>query len=267
MKDLSENKHLSEEQIAEIADAINSGDLSSIAQVYLDHIKECDQCADEAMLISEVSEMPDIGRMPSKTSTNRSIKIFAAFAASIALILASYYIFIKPESNNSNIAESTDNIDTIKKAVDVKDEAIAEIDTIVKTPDEELKNKIINQNKIQEEIERNQNQYAFSENKELENLFQRFNSAPMRNGEFKIISDSILKIEPKDSIHIEWEDSYLSYSIQIIDNQGNKIISKDNLITNYKSKSTLDAGLFYWKLLDEDYNLVYCGKILVGEVE
>jgi hypothetical protein len=261
MKDSSENNHLSEEQIAEVADAINSNDLSSISQEYLDHIKECDQCADEILFISEISEMPDIGIIPVKKSTDNNVKIFLAFAASVALILASYYIFISPSSNSSNIAEITD---TIEKAVDSNNikEVIAEIDTAVKISEED-ENKIIDQNKIQQEIDKEQNQYAFEENEELEDLFQRFNSASMRNGELKIISDSILNISSTDSIHIEWKESAINYSIQIIDNQGKEIITKDNLKSNYQSKTTFKSGLYYWKLLDEDYNLVYCGKILV----
>lgn len=260
MKDSSENNHLSEEQIAEVADAINSNDLSSISQEYLDHIKECDQCADEILFISEISEMPDIGIIPVKKSTDNNVKIFLAFAASVALILASYYIFIKPNPTNSNIATTTDTIDKVDSN-NIK-EVIAEIDTAVKISEEE-ENKIINQNKIQQEIEKEKNQYAFEENKELEDLFKRFNSASMRNGELKIKSDSIIKISSEDPILIEWEKPYLSYSIQIIDNQGNEIISKDNLKSNFEAKTSLKLGLYYWKLLDEDYNLVYCGKILV----
>jgi len=261
MKDITENNHLNEEQIAEIADAMNNSDLDSLPKNYLDHIRDCDQCADEVMLISEIVESPKIMQNQSTKNTDRSIKIFLAFAASVALILASYYIFIKPESINSNIAETNDTIENIIN----NNENIAEIDTIIVSDKEE--NEIVNQDKIKHEINREKNQIAFKEHPELEDLFNRFNSSAMRNADLKIKSDSVLKISTNDSIHIEWEKSEFNYIIQIIDNQSKELIVKDNLKSNFKSNNTLKSGLYYWKILDEDYNLLYCGKILVVEAK
>lgn len=265
MKDINENSHLNEEQIAEIADAMNKSDLDSLPKHYLDHIKDCDQCADEVMLISDIVESPEIMQNSSTKNTDRSIKLFLAFAASIALILASYYIFIKPQSPNPNMAETND---TIINKINNNDN-IAEIDTLIKV-DKDIDNdkeesEIVNKNIIRKAIENEKNQIAFQEHKDLEELFNRFNTSTMRNAVLKIKSDSILEISTNDSIHIEWEKSDFSYSIQILDNQAKELIVKDDLESNFKSNNTLDLGLYYWKILDEDYNLVYCGKLLVVE--
>ncbi|MFW6202759.1 MAG: hypothetical protein ACOC30_00510, partial [Marinilabilia sp.] len=52
--------------------------------------------------------------------------------------------------------------------------------------------------------------------------------------------------------------------IEILDNKGDRIL-RDVTTGNRYRVENLGNGLYYWKLISSDYDLLFCGRIRVGD--
>lgn len=78
------SKHLTEEQIAFCAEAINSGKYSSIANNIQDHLIQCNECASEVVMVAEISGEMNFEELKKKKLKSDFKRIFYSIAASFA---------------------------------------------------------------------------------------------------------------------------------------------------------------------------------------
>ena len=301
----SDNKHtrehLTEEQIAVYAEALQRGDLKDVPKDIRDHIAECDQCAAEALTIADILADEEKESTDKKADTKTSKKRYLpylAIAASIAVLITVFVV--QPESDKKDqIAgrnESQTEVETKAEAkaeteaeaeAEAKAEAKAEGENTVKdeagaeTMTEAEKNQVA-ETKPQETTEEtiadkpSENAGNDQENKKeilaanyetdpaLEQLVDRYKSGALRGGEIEIKTPSSFEINKGKTAKLEWTNpDNQALLIELYNNQGEKIREKQLSGNSYTLPSDLKAGLYYWKLMNPDFDLLFCGKIMI----
>ncbi len=240
-------KHLNEEQIAMVADALNEGNINSLPIDVKKHLSECNECTDKALFVSEISITNNLDSISPIKNKNNLLKysIYIIAAASIIILFLVFFLK-KPIKVDNNIAFSNDTIiinkhkDTTKTIVNQK-----YID----------KKKLINKTK-------NSNQIAFATNINLENTYKRFSNSEMRSTRLTILSQHSINTKNPSDIYLKWTKPSNPIIIEIFNNNGEKLFTKETNDSILKVNNITSEGLYYWKILDEDYNLLYCGKIV-----
>jgi len=256
-----DKNHLSEEQIAIYAEALATDTSVNLPDDIKKHVKNCEECTSEIHIVSEVlrekyKNSIAEGLNNVKKSTSNSMRYWLA-AASIIIIAALGYLFTRTSNTTDNnlIAIDSTLFETENIAYTYDEVDNSTIDTITTITDNSKEKKVITPKKKEIAI-------AFLANKELDKLVSRFENANMRSKDISIITPSYIKLNKNDSINLQWNNTNNQYlTIEIFDNKGTKITSKTsskNIVTiNEISKN----GLYYWKLINEDYDLLFCGKI------
>ncbi len=242
------NKHLTEEEIAIAAEAMLNDNYDSLPAHTQYHLQACEQCSNEVIAVCSIidgenfsTDKKAITLIPKRKSVS-TLKYILAGAASIALLVSLFFV-LKNDGNSTN--KITRNDDSIMTQPSNK------LDSI--------KQQIIE--KQHDQILKKDNILAYNQNPELEKVYQRFNSTNMRSDELEIVTYGILKNTGSDTTHLRWESNAETFIIQIIDARGKIIEESKN--SNGSIKIKLKHGLFYWKLLDLKFNILYCGKIIV----
>lgn len=243
-----ENKHLNDEQIATVADALNIDNVNSLPADVKNHIAECNECANKALIVSELSY--DYNTKTSITKGYRTKNRFLKFsiivlaAASIIILFLVFYLQ-KPIKVDNNIAENTDSVKVIEQ-----------IDTSRTLQDQEY----IVEEKIKTTL--NSDLIAFAENDKFEKNFCRFANSATRSSIVTILSPQIIEVKNNTEIKIEWIMTDSPLFIEVFDNNGNKLLSEETSNSFMEINVVKNQGLYYWKVIDEDFNLIYCGKII-----
>lgn len=250
-----ETKHINEEQIAMVADALNAGDVSSLPADVKAHIAKCDDCANKALIVSELTLDNNSNTVNLKNSNTKNpflkYYIYAIAAASIIILFLVFYLQ-KPIKVDNNIADSDDSLRTTEQ-----------VDTNKITPQTAqtvIKEEYIDKEKLKKV--RDKKLVAFVENRKLEDNFCRFSNSEMRSIDLNIISNQTLKIHNTKGLKLEWTKPSSPIIVELFNNKGEKIMSKETNNAFVDINSIEKEGLYYWKLLDEDYNIIYCGKII-----
>jgi len=259
----NENKkvqHLTEEQIAIYAEALATDNSANLSDDIKRHVKECLECSNEILSVSELlreeykNSIADGLNSIKKSSNNKG---FWLAAASIIVIAALGYLFTRtnnaPEKNLMAIDSTIFKTENIAYTYNEVENTITDTNSTI--IDNSKADSVVSPAKKEIAI-------AFLTNKDLDKLVSRFEDASMRSVDIDIITPSDIKISKNDSINLEWNNTNNQYlTIEIFDNKGNKITSK----TSSKSIVTITeiskSGLYYWKLINENYDLLFCGKI------
>lgn len=250
-----ETKHLNEEQIAMVADALNAGNVSSLPADVKAHMAKCEDCANKALVVSELSLGVDSKALTLNNSNAKNrfhnYYIYLIAAASIIVLFLVFYMQ-EPIKIDHNIADSGDSLKTTKQ-VDTNKMAPPSEQTVIKEEyiDKEKLNKL-----------RDKKLVAFVENKKFEENFCRFSNSEMRSVDLNIMSNQILKVHNTKGLKLEWTKPSSPIIVELFNNKGEKIMSEETSDSCMDINSIEKEGLYYWKLLDEDYNLIYCGKII-----
>jgi len=265
----NENKkvqHLTEEQIAVYAEALATDNSANLPDDVKRHVKECLECSNEIQSVSEIlREKYKNSIAEGLNSINKRNKInltlWLGVAASIAFIAALGYFFTKSNGVPENNLMAVDS--TIFNSKTIVSNKIINQDTI--------NNEIIIDSEIKKEsivnsTKKNEILIAFVPNKELEKLSERYKDNAMR-GEEKIITTSEVKsYNTSDSINISLNKSDNQYlTVEVFDNKGTKITQLTTKENSVELNDINEEGLYYWKLINEDYDLLYCGKIIIKD--
>ncbi len=244
------NQHLSEEEIALVAEAINSDSFESLPKDLKAHIVDCDQCAAEVATVSELIDDHDINIKP-KSSLNLFLKIVINIAALLVLLAGLYFIFHEKSIAPSTIAHNSDSTQTTKLTK-------ATIEQFDSKENKEIEQAI---NKNQE----NQLLLAYNENPKLEKIYHRFQEGAMRSSDIKILTDSVLKVNKTKNLNLKWENPYgEELTIEVFNNKGDKILDKTVNKQSLSLTRLQKPGLYYWKIFNSDFDLLYCGKIILS---
>lgn len=241
-------KHLTADQLAQYAEYLQSDKKSLIDENILTHISECDDCAAEAVDFSIISdeiliETPSTNK-PNK-KTNKSF-ILIGIAASIIMIFGIWKL----------IEIATQANDVIK--IDDKKSQIAIVDLDTTKLDSVSENHIKPEQKNKEMIAAN-----MITNPETEKLIENL-KGNMRSDEIRVKSAFEIYSDNGANINLNWENNENTNLNIVLYN--NELIELESAKTNknvYVFKKDLKKGLYYWKLFNDDSDLIFCGKIIV----
>ena len=249
------SKHLTEEQIAFCAEAVNSGKYYFVAKNIQDHLMQCNECASEVVMVAEISGEVNFEKIK-KTKLQKNFKPFFYSIAATFLLFGTIYIVHKFTGSLNNVNAISEN----KSA----EESIHAVDTIL------LKNQIEKHNLPEKTTEKKNptsnraststDQQAYTTHPQLEKLARNYGGS-YRGEEVKVITEGIISTNKTDSL--AWQNSNLELlTIEIYNNKG--VLSFSITTTDNSLKiPDLQNGLYYWKLINQDYDLLFVGKIEV----
>ncbi|MBI9054887.1 MAG: hypothetical protein JEY96_13770 [Bacteroidales bacterium] len=264
-----ENGHLSEEELALYVDAYIAGDLNEIPADLISHAKNCDECANKILSIIEITENLSDEDKSSKDETPTNSKgfffkknYFLQMAASIIFIVGAGLIFLQIKQTKNN---------PIKQYSEVIDSTISSIDSSLVMPEKNIQNTAQSKKDSlkqfkevkNDNLSNNQNLLAFAEDEQLEKLVERYSDSALR-GNFSIKSKSIIEIKSNELLKLEWNnDDKELLILEFFDNKGNKLFESETSESLFATDQFKVKGLYYWKLINEDFDLVFCGKIII----
>lgn len=254
------NGHLSEEEIALYAEALIANKANEIDANFKDHILECDECADKVLSVTEITEDFRAEEQSNLVKTIPLKKIYwLRIAASIVLIAGvGLIIFQVKQVNKPQPPVIADTKDSIITTID-SSKIIKEQTNIIAETENETVDSI-----APEEITQtvNENLLAYAVNENLEKLVNRFIEANLRDS-FSVDIKSLVEIKSNEEIIFELNNNKELFILEFFNNQGEKLFEEETSENNYKTTRLKEPGLYYWKLLNEDFDLLFCGKIII----
>jgi len=254
-------KHLSAEELAIYVEALLNDSIDKVPQEIINHIAECDECASDAIGLYEI-EKDGVQVAAKKPKIRFMYMASAAVAASLLVfLLINFDVFKSSEKGNPIISGNDFPKDTAEEIIDTVKEDIEDTLNKPEKPSEEQKpTEIIKRDlKPEKEILLAAN---FQPNSNLEGLVDRYRGT-LRGEEIEVITPIELRIKENKPIVLKWNtEEDIELSIEVFDNQEVKIDDTTTTEENYKAKIST-KGLYYWKLFNEDFDLIFCGKIVV----
>ena len=253
-------EHLSEEQIAQYAEALAQGNQKYLPKTLIEHVKECDHCADEVMSVYEIisQDRSSVSQPKEKRLSVRPVKWVSVAAGITLLVGLGGYLLFKTDKTNESVLIAD------KQELSSDSQPIAQIIEI----DDAYKKNTLQMPSDQSEVSGNKNNgevllaQAFEPNNSLENLASRFEQEQMRSNDFKLKSEHHKIIPPKADIELSWqaprEDELI---FTLLNNRDSVIVEKKAGKQGVKVSNVSQPGLYYWKLMNADFDLLYCGKI------
>ncbi len=248
--------HLSEEEIALSAEAMIAKDLTQLDIRIRKHLDQCAQCSSEVMMVAELSaEIPDVSIIPIKT--NPIWRYAAMLAASVVLVLLVYNLpglFNSSPNPSAEMAllasdSSASSIDEHK----LEQKSAVDDTTPIQTDDKN--------NSIRTKSILSNNALAYAPNDALESLVSNNRVAYRSDDAIILLSQVEIQFPEIDSL--VWQNpEKILLTIEWYNTQGVLIQSletnKDGIsIPSFKN------GLYYWKLMNEDFDLLGVGKVRV----
>lgn len=229
------NSHFTEQEISSIAEKMINNKYSLVSEEAKIHIDECDFCAEEILTISNLIENKSCNLIEKKgisryfTTKRISIAIVASF---FCISVGTYFLQQVESQSNVNIIDH--NIPTVSENRNF-------------IPKTEKESKLL----------------AYQSNAKLETLVQRFNNN-MRGDLIIVESTSTIESRSND-IELKWNNPDLkNFTLEFFDNQ-NQLISETMINGESYNVTLKDPGLYYWKLLNDDFDMVFCGRILIHQ--
>jgi len=243
--------HLTTEQLALYSELLMEKKLEKVPSEISMHIANCDKCAAEVTELSIILDDSEIYNTKVNKVKQFSIYKYIAIAATLLIPIALWFSF-------NNLSE---NINFAEKPYS-------------KTINTNLQNKVAHtittdsiKNNFKPNISvTNNKQLAFYiPDVETEKLYENF-KGNLRSNDIKILSKNEIKTSIRKQLLLEWENpENITLTVEIFDNGGINIESEDVSSNSYIIKSKFHNGLYYWKLFNEEYDLLFCGKISVKD--
>lgn len=282
-------QHLTEENIAMCAEALDNGTYEQLPITIREHLSQCDQCAEEVLVVADISnELVDFNLKEIKPYRDKKQRIIAwsvSVAAAIAFILL--IIEVGPFNNNDNqdqylsqnheVSEAKKDSDKPEKQTNTEENKENEGEhsqTSSENPDREkyptaslppadtpprdaalppVAEKAADTLKFLAHMEPDEN---------LENLVKRFEGTLRTNNDVSVKSPLTIRAN-ETTITIEWTNPNKNrLIIEVFDNTGNRILETETNEEEYTLRN-LTEGLYYWKLISSDFDLLFCGRIII----
>lgn len=233
-----DNAHLSEENVAQAAEALNSDAYMSLESDIKQHLSFCDDCNAEVLMVSSLLDAEEGDKAlvaDAGTSVRRRLRkrlLSMGAVACVLLLVGISFVYLstddQPELMDNKLSQST-----------------------------------MNEGDSNASVSDDQDLLAFVPNRRLEKMVSRFDGSTTRNCGNKIVSKSMISANV-GSVVLHWESSRNEeLTIEIFDNKENTLLT--NKTSQNFLKSSIDTpGLYYWKLYNQDFDLLFCGKIHVS---
>ncbi|MDA3942655.1 MAG: hypothetical protein PF694_03825 [Bacteroidetes bacterium] len=229
--------HLSPEELALAAE--QTVRQKNLPEAVRNHLDNCDSCKYELMTLIELQE----GNLDHKTVIlQRKSSVWFAAAAVILVLLA---VGVWWTMNNS--PEQSLPLDQITQQLEPSDET-TNAEVVVKDvfAKEENGQPTLN----------NDDQLAlaaFAPNLEMERLTKRYQTEMRNAGNAEVQVDSKM-----DSLHFSWNAEGMLI-FELYNNEG-ELLEEIETTARSASFEVKQAGLYYFKLINEDFDLLWCGK-------
>jgi hypothetical protein len=254
-----DNQHLNEEQIAVCAEAMNKGEYHSLPVELREHLKECTECSNLLLLVSETIEEEVVGAKVNSRVEKRKLFLPFSVAASIVVLVAAGF-YIKSHQQATVLPEVAEVSDTVLPQKTVEPVKIVEA-----KPKKEESAVVTTENKpvIKETAPNTKEMLAYVPNEDLDKLAQRFSSGALRGDVVEVETATEMKTE-KQAIVLQWKNpDKETLIIELYNNKGELVKEYESNSSLLEIKDITTNGLYYWKLINEDFDLLFCGKILV----
>lgn len=242
--------HLTEQEIAQCADALTSGKYDELPGQIKEHLASCDVCAHEVLMVTDFSEKIKL------VSPKRKNKKFWLITSSVAAVIAVLVI----GNTILNKAQRTEQQATVQVLPAQRENT--DVSTEKTTLAEHLKSAGKNEAPAPQKTTKMQKEelLAYSPNDNLEKLAQNF-KGKYRGEDISVITSHEFNCSGTDSLR--WSNpENIGLTVEIYNNKG----IKTNTITSSGNKLALPGlspGLFYWKLINNDFDLLFCGKLII----
>lgn len=256
-------QHLTDEQIAQCAEALSNGNLSILPENLRQHIKNCDTCAQQVNFVTEtLSELNEL-EIIATPKTKINFIFWGSIAATLVILIGMSFYFnswrqksqaIANMDKNNTIIKKVDRTDSpkTKKIIHNKKDQIAAADS--DPPNFEVKPSL---KKRETEL------LAYTPHPDLEKLVDRFSGSAMRGNDIKITTPILIQGKA-NSIVLNWENNAeQTLILEFFNNKGEKLFEEETSQSNFSPTKIKTKGLYYWKLINEDFDLLFCGKIKV----
>lgn len=255
--------HLTEEEIAICAEAISSGRYAMLEKSFRSHLEACPQCGNEVLMVSEINKQAEASKLINRNRKNKvRILITIASAAALLLFLVMVYFQSNIFPDQQQFAESVDDsFETTDqgKVDDLRLNAVEPKTSGDSKPEKEIVNK--DENSVQKGAQTEQLAH-YEANPVLENLYNNYRNSYRSSG-FSYSGPGIL--DYPDSDQLEWSNpGKINLDIDIFNNRNVKLITLTTAGSVVKIPDLL-PGLYYFKIVNEDFDLLYVGKIRVKE--
>ena len=268
---MSKDKHLTYEEIAQCADAINEDNYDKLPSYLRDHLANCEFCVAEVMTVSDVSQDIEYELAQDKKKVKR-LKINYWHIAAISVAAAAIILFFltplidigQNKINEPEIVQEFTNIPVII-IDDEADTAYFKEDYkpgIASIPEEEThaEQEQGGTEKSSKKVNQKEMLAEYKPNEGLEQLHENMKGA-YRSRDIAINTPHTIKYENKDSLR--WKNPKKDkLFVEFFNNEGKEIktlVVDDNQVPIPE----LSDGLYYWKLINEDFDLLFIGKIIV----
>ena len=253
--------HLTEEEIALCSEALSDGCLDQVDERLRKHLDDCAQCAGEVMMVVELANETEKVEFPQK----KTVKVWLYASMLAAATVLTFLIVNIPDlfKNESSIETDLAQVDseknqqkTIIPAFD-KNETKDVVDSI-SSIDKKTSNIIEKptSNISGEEIA------MFTPNEDMEKLVKNM-QASYRDSDITILIKSSSYFPKDDSLR--WENpEKQTLTVEWYNNQ-NKIAKTELTTDDGVAIPNFENGLYYWKLINEDYDLLGVGKVIINK--
>lgn len=235
----------SEDELAYIAESIQNGCKSSLPLDLLNHLSCCDSCASELLIILETTESRSKHR--DLNINKKSLILTITFSSVAALFGAGLFIFhiIVNTNTSTKSALKTDSKENI---------AISDNSKTKTTTPNLPKTTFIGKSEQKPTTSLTQ----FEPNSDLEKLILR-NTIALRGSKtsFTVIENTLNT--PPVKINITDQNTQ-EFQLLILDNK-NQLVKETTFCCKEFIIPKLEKGLFYFKILNTDDDLLYVGKI------
>ncbi len=251
--------HLTEEEIALSAEAMIAGDLSHLEPRVREHLDHCTQCAGEVMMVAEVSgEVPEITAAPVLTKPLWGYVALLAAAVVVIVMIINVPGWFKPASHHSSDMAGVVQ-DSINPSANQPNQDSEKATSIVDNTSNKQQKQ---EQKSQTKSTLGDNALAYAPNEALENLVNQYLTAYRSDETVELRSGVDLQFPETDSLLWKNPDN-ISLTLEWYNNWG-VLIQTVKTQQNGAPIPPFENGLYYWKLMNEDFDLLGVGKVRVG---
>lgn len=245
--------HLNEQDIAKAAEALSKGHYNLLSQETKEHLSQCDECA---MEVQTVSSIVDEIQAPKNQKNHKSINIIKVLSgiAACTLISVGVWKVLLDKKEAPIYVEAETSLDTFITNRDTTNNSDTPKDSIQYTKEEITINEAL----------QNKDLVAFQSHKELENLVHRFEEGNLRGKADIHFPNKDITVS-LDKTRMQWKNpNKEELIIEFFNNNGDKLFELNSSEEDANLK--LDKiGLYYYKVLNEDFDLIFCGRLKVTE--
>lgn len=239
---------LTELLVAECADAIRENRYNDLPEEVRQHLLECDKCASEVMMVCEITALPgESHEYKTKPLFPRWFR-WSAAAAVVALFVVAKFVMQPPQPDSSPVSGSAGvpgtslTVAPDSSSLPVADNKLPQDSTLSLPPKGDIA--------------------SLEPNPALEKLAARSLSAIRGDEQIQVISPNRMVVA-SDTVSIRWKNpGRAELTLEWLNNRG-KVVGRLTTRGQLARLPELQPGLYYWKLLSSDADLIYCGKLIV----